>query len=108
MTGTVKSATSAKGADPAGRRRRRLPACFKFRERVEDIRSHVKEGDTVEVMIINVDRKTRNISLSIKAEDSAEEAEAASVSTRVTTTQAMPVWLAFGRCWAKQDGNKAE
>jgi small subunit ribosomal protein S1 len=46
------------------------------RERVEDATSRLKEGDAVEVMIINVDRKTRNISLSIKAKDSAEETEA--------------------------------
>ena len=77
VTGTVKSA-EPKGAviqladDVEGY----LRASEVSRERVEDIRSHVKEGDTVEVMIINVDRKTRNISLSIKAKDSAEEAEA--------------------------------
>jgi small subunit ribosomal protein S1 len=46
------------------------------RDRVEDIRSHVKEGDRVSVMIINIDRKNRNINLSIKAKDAAEEAEA--------------------------------
>jgi small subunit ribosomal protein S1 len=33
------------------------------------------EGDTVEAMIVNVDRKTRTINLSIKAKDSAETAE---------------------------------
>ncbi len=33
-------------------------------------------GDEVEAMIINVDRKTRGISLSIKAKDSAEQNEA--------------------------------
>ncbi len=46
------------------------------RDRVEDIRSHVKEGDRVSAMIINIDRKNRNINLSIKAKDAAEEAEA--------------------------------
>ncbi len=46
------------------------------RERVEDASTRLKEGEEVEVMIINVDRKTRSISLSIKAKDSAEEAEA--------------------------------
>ena len=77
VTGTVKS-TEAKGAviqladDVEGY----LRASEVSRDRVEDIRSHVKEGETVEVMIINVDRKTRNISLSIKAKDSAEETEA--------------------------------
>jgi len=46
------------------------------RDRVEDIRSHLKEGDEVSAMIINIDRKNRNINLSIKAKDAAEEAEA--------------------------------
>jgi small subunit ribosomal protein S1 len=46
------------------------------RDRVEDIRTHLKEGDDVEAMIISVDRKNRNISLSIKAKDAADETEA--------------------------------
>ncbi|UCD67828.1 MAG: 30S ribosomal protein S1 [Betaproteobacteria bacterium] len=46
------------------------------RDRVEDIRSHLKEGDEVSAMIINIDRKNRNINLSIKAKDAAEEAAA--------------------------------
>ena len=47
-------------------------------DRVEDIRSVLKEGDEVEAMIINVDRKNRSINLSIKAKDMAEENEAVS------------------------------
>jgi small subunit ribosomal protein S1 len=43
------------------------------RDRVEDIRNHLKEGDEVEAMIINVDRKNRVINLSIKAKDAAEQ-----------------------------------
>jgi small subunit ribosomal protein S1 len=46
------------------------------RDRVEDARNHVKEGDEVEAMVINVDRKNRMISLSIKAKDTVETAEA--------------------------------
>jgi small subunit ribosomal protein S1 len=46
------------------------------RDRVEDATTRVKEGDELEVMIINIDRKTRNINVSIKAKDSAEESEA--------------------------------
>ena len=46
------------------------------RDRVEDIRTHLKEGDTVSAMIINVDRKNRAINLSIKAKHVAEESEA--------------------------------
>ncbi len=37
------------------------------REKVEDVRSVLKEGDEVEAKIVNVDRKTRNLSLSVKA-----------------------------------------
>ncbi|WP_410498207.1 30S ribosomal protein S1 [Chitinibacter sp. S2-10] len=48
------------------------------RDRVEDIRTVLKEGDEVEAMIINVDRKTRSINLSIKAKDSADQSEAMS------------------------------
>ena len=46
------------------------------RDRVEDIRTRLKEGDSVTAMIINIDRKNRTINLSIKAKDLAEEAEA--------------------------------
>ena len=46
------------------------------RERVEDIRNHLKEGDEVEAVIINIDRKNRQINLSIKAKDAAEQSEA--------------------------------
>ncbi len=45
------------------------------RDRVEDIRTHLKEGDEVEAKIINIDRKNRNINLSIKAKDMADEAD---------------------------------
>jgi len=46
------------------------------RERVEDLRTHLKEGDTVQAMITNVDRKNRSINLSVKAKDVAEETDA--------------------------------
>jgi small subunit ribosomal protein S1 len=46
------------------------------RDRVEDARNVLKEGDEVSVMIVNVDRKTRSIQLSIKAKDSADQQEA--------------------------------
>lgn len=46
------------------------------RERVEDARNLLKEGDEVTAMIINIDRKTRSIQLSIKAKDSADQQEA--------------------------------
>jgi small subunit ribosomal protein S1 len=43
---------------------------------VEDIRTHLKEGDAVEAMVINIDRKNRSINLSIKAKDMFEESDA--------------------------------
>ncbi|MCW3481381.1 30S ribosomal protein S1 [Neisseriaceae bacterium JH1-16] len=46
------------------------------RDRIEDARSVLKEGEEVEALIIAVDRKSRNISLSIKAKDSQEEGAA--------------------------------
>ena len=46
------------------------------RDRVEDIRTKLKEGDKITAMIINIDRKNRTINLSVKAKDLAEEAEA--------------------------------
>ncbi len=46
------------------------------RDRIDDLTKVYKEGDSLEAMIINVDRKTRSISLSIKAKDQAEQQEA--------------------------------
>jgi small subunit ribosomal protein S1 len=46
------------------------------RERIEDLTQHLKVGETIETMIINVDRKTRSINLSIKAKDQVEQSQA--------------------------------
>jgi len=45
-------------------------------DRVEDARSVLKEGDEVTAVVTNVDRKTRNIQLSIRAKDQADQQEA--------------------------------
>ncbi|MBE5528743.1 30S ribosomal protein S1 [Laribacter hongkongensis] len=50
-----------------------LPASELARDRVEDARSLLKEGEEIEALIINVDRKSRSVKLSIKAKDVAEE-----------------------------------
>ena len=74
VKGTIKS-IEAKGAtvqldsDMEGY----LRASEVSRDRVEDMRSHFKEGDEIEAMIINVDRKNRVINLSIKAKDMNEQ-----------------------------------
>jgi small subunit ribosomal protein S1 len=47
-------------------------------DRVEDARNLLKEGDAVNAMIINIDRKSRSINLSIKAKDSADQQQAMS------------------------------
>jgi len=46
------------------------------REKVEDARTALKEGDEVEARFTGLDRKNRFINLSIKAKDMAEEKEA--------------------------------
>ena len=46
------------------------------RDRIDDLRTALKEGDAVNAMIINVDRKNRSINLSVKAKDMAEETDA--------------------------------
>jgi small subunit ribosomal protein S1 len=46
------------------------------RDRVEDARNVLKEGDELSVMIINIDRKTRSIQVSLKAKDAADQQEA--------------------------------
>jgi small subunit ribosomal protein S1 len=46
------------------------------RDRVEDARNVLKEGDEVNALIINVDRKMRSIQLSVKAKDNADNQEA--------------------------------
>ncbi|GGY32295.1 30S ribosomal protein S1 [Bacterioplanes sanyensis] len=43
------------------------------RDKVEDARNVLNEGDEVEGLITSVDRKNRTISLSVKAKDSAED-----------------------------------
>jgi len=77
VTGTVKS-LDAKGAVIAldGDVEAYLKASEVSVDRVEDIRNHLKEGDTVKAVIINVDRKNRGINLSIKAMDKADTAAA--------------------------------
>ncbi len=60
------------------------------RDRVEDARSVLKVGDEVEAKFMGVDKKTRAISLSIKAKDFQEEAEMvqdySSTGTTATTS----------------------
>jgi small subunit ribosomal protein S1 len=77
VTGTVKS-VDAKGAvvTLTAEVEGYLRASEFARDRIEDLRTHLKEGDPVSAMVINIDRKNRSINLSVKAKDMAEETEA--------------------------------
>ena len=77
VTGTVKE-VDAKGATItlADEVEGYLRASEIQRDKVEDATKHLNEGDSVEAKIISVDRKSRGISLSIKAKDEAEERQA--------------------------------
>ena len=77
VTGTVsevdaKAATIVLGDGVEGI----LKASEIARDRVEDARTVLKEGDKVEAKFIGVDKKSRTINLSIKAKDYEEESEA--------------------------------
>ena len=77
VQGTVKS-VDAKGAVIAlsAEIEGYLRASEFSRDRIEDLRTALKEGDAVNAMIINVDRKNRSINLSVKARDMVEETDA--------------------------------
>jgi len=55
------------------------------RDRVEDARTLLKDGDEVEARFVGVDRKNRSISLSVKAKELQEEAQAVEDYGRGTT-----------------------
>jgi small subunit ribosomal protein S1 len=77
VTGTVKS-VEAKAAviELAEEVEATLKASEISVDKVEDARNSLKEGDSIEVKIINVDRKNRAINVSIKAVAIADEKEA--------------------------------
>ena len=108
VTGVVKS-LDAKGAVIGldGDVEAYLKASEVSVDRVEDIRNHLKEGDTVKAVIINVDRKNRGINLSIKALDKADTAAAmqkfAAENTSASGTTNLGALLK-----AKMDSSKAD
>jgi small subunit ribosomal protein S1 len=77
VRGTVKSVDS-RGAVVTldGDNEGYLRASEFSRDRIDDLSQHLRAGDAVEAMIINVDRKTRGINLSVKAKDSADQHDA--------------------------------
>ena len=77
VRGTVKE-VDAKGAiiDLGNDIEATLKASEISRDRVEDARNVLKEGEEVEAKIISIDRKSRVISLSIKSKDVEDEKDA--------------------------------
>jgi small subunit ribosomal protein S1 len=77
VTGTV-TEVDARGAliDLGNGVEGQLRATELGRDRVDDARTVLKVGETVEAKFVGVDRKTRSITLSIKAKEMHEEAEA--------------------------------
>ena len=77
VKGTIKS-VDARGAVVTldGDMEGYLRASEVSRDRIDDLTKVYKDGDEIEAMIINIDRKTRSINLSIKAKDQAEQHEA--------------------------------
>ncbi|WP_317931735.1 30S ribosomal protein S1 [Halioxenophilus sp. WMMB6] len=63
------------------------------REKVEDARNVLKEGEEVEAKIIAVDRKNRQINLSIKAKDQDEEKAAIKEHSSKSADAAAPATL---------------
>ncbi len=105
VTGKVKS-VDAKGAeidlgnDVVGY----LRASEISRDRVEDASQVLKVGDEVTAVVINVDRKTRNIQLSVKAKDAADTQEAMASLSQGTGTAGTTSLGALLR--AKLDSNE--
>jgi len=78
------------------------------RDRVEDARTILKEGDEVNAMIINVDRKTRSIQLSIKAKDNADQQEAMARISQSNERENAGTTSLGALLRAKLDGGKNE
>jgi len=60
------------------------------RDRVEDARNAINEGEEIEMMVVSVDRKNRVISLSIKAREIAEEKDSIEEHKKQTAIAASP------------------
>ena len=77
VKGTVKSVdTKAAVIDLGDDIEGILKASEISRDKVEDVKTVLKEGEELELKVLNVDRKNRTLSLSLKAKDADEEQEA--------------------------------
>jgi small subunit ribosomal protein S1 len=77
VTGTVKSVDQRGAVIDLGAEVEGYLRVSEFsRDRIEDLSQHLKVGDSIETLIVNVDRKTRSINLSVKAKDQVEQNQA--------------------------------
>lgn len=91
VTGTIKE-VDARGAvvELAEEVEAYLKASELSRDRVEDARTILKEGESIEAKIISVDRKNRGLALSVKAKDYDDEQDAVQSLKEAETEAASP------------------
>jgi len=107
VTGTVKS-VEPKGAVIALSEEVEgyLRASEISRDRVEDAGTHLKVGDSVEALVINIDRKARSIQLSIKAKDNVETQEVMSKLSNSSDSNAASGTTSLGALLKAKFDNK--
>jgi len=67
-----------------------LKASDLSRDRVEDMRTELNEGDEIEAKIVNLDRKNRTITVSVKAKEIDEEKDSIAEHNKQTASAASP------------------
>lgn len=72
------------------------------RDRIDDATTVLKVGDSVEAKFLNVDRKTRQLTLSIRAKDEAEEKEALETLNEKSQQDSAPTAMAAAFAAANQ------
>ncbi len=70
-----------------------LKAADISRDRVEDVRTVLNEGDEIEAKIVNLDRKNRTITVSIKAKEIEDEKNSIAEHNEQTSTAGSPATL---------------
>ena len=107
VTGTVKSVDArAAVIELAPDVEATLRASEISMDRVEDARSVLKEGETIEVKVIAVDRKNRTMNVSIKAKDYDDEQEAVKSLKEQETEATQPATIG-DLIKAKMEGGEA-
>jgi small subunit ribosomal protein S1 len=75
------------------------------RDRVEDARNVLKEGDEVTAVVTNIDRKSRQVSLSVKAKDNADEQAAMADLSQASSRESAGTTSLGALLRAKLDNN---